>query len=86
MIGNMHIMCVSFRIASVEAQTKLICLTLRRDVFVEILGPLEQLMTREKSPQVITQRLLKLATKGTPTHMPAEVKLIARVVTCSSTM
>ena len=61
------------RIASVEAQTRLICLTLRREVFVEILGPLEQLMTREKSPQVITQRLLKLQTKGTPTHMPAEV-------------
>jgi hypothetical protein len=57
----------------VEAQTRLICLTLRREVFVEILGPLEQLMTREKSPQVITQRLLKLQTKGTPTHMPAEV-------------
>lgn len=56
-----------------EAQTRLICLTLRREVFVEILGPLEQLMTREKSPQVITQRLLKLQTKGTPTHMPAEV-------------
>lgn len=59
------------RIASVEAQTRLVCLTLRREVFVEILGPLEQLMTREKSPQVITQRLLKLQT--TPTHMPAEV-------------
>ena len=57
--------------ASVEAQTRLVCLTLRREVFVEILGPLEQLMTREKSPQVITQRLLKLQT--TPTHMPAEV-------------
>lgn len=56
-----------------EAQTRLICLTLRREVFVDILGPLEQLMTREKSPQVITQRLLKLQTKGTPTHMPAEV-------------
>ena len=61
------------RIASVEAQTRLVCLTLRREVFVEILGPLEQIMTREKSPQVITQRLLKLQTKGTPTHMPAEV-------------
>ena len=65
--------CLACRIASVEAQTRLICLTLRREVFVEILGPLEQLMTREKSPQVITQRLLKLQTKGTPTHMPAEV-------------
>ena len=65
--------CSGCRIASVEAQTRLICLTLRCEVFVEILGPLEQQMTREKSPQVITQRLLKLQTKGTPTHMPAEV-------------
>ena len=60
-----------------EAQTRLVCLTLRREVFVEILGPLEQIMSREKSPQVITQRLLKLQTKGTPTHMPAEVVALA---------
>lgn len=73
-IGDSRPPCMC-RIASVEAQTRLICLTLRRDVFVEILGPLEQLMTREKSPQVITQRLLKLQTKGTPTHMPAEVTI-----------
>ena len=71
-VGDIQLPCTC-RIASVEAQTRLICLTLRREVFVEILGPLEQLMTREKSPQVITQRLLKLQTKGTPTHMPAEV-------------
>lgn len=76
--GERALLCDEPRIASVEAQTKLICLTLRRDVFVEILGPLEQLMTREKSPQVITQRLLKLATKGTPTHMPAEVLIKRR--------
>ena len=35
-----------------EAYTKLVCLTLKRDTFTEILGPLEQLMTREKSPTV----------------------------------
>jgi cGMP-dependent protein kinase 2 len=38
--------------ATVEAYTKLVCLTLKRDTFTEILGPLEQLMTREKSAQV----------------------------------
>ncbi len=40
------------RAASVEALTQLTCLTLQRDRFVEILGPLEQIMAREKSPQV----------------------------------
>jgi len=40
------------RMATVEAYTKLVCLTLRRDDFTQILGPLEKLMTREKSPQV----------------------------------
>ena len=38
--------------ATVEAYTKLVCLTLKRETFTEILGPLEQLMSREKSPQV----------------------------------
>ncbi|KAK9867128.1 hypothetical protein WJX84_004628 [Apatococcus fuscideae] len=61
------------RAASVEALTQMTCLTLQRDRFVEILGPLEQLMAREKSPQVVTQRLMKLQTRGTPTHLPAEV-------------
>lgn len=35
-----------------KAVTKLTCLTLKRDTFVEILGPLERIMAREKSPQV----------------------------------
>ena len=56
-----------------EAITRLVCLTLKRERFVEMLGPLEQLMAREKSPQAVTQRLMKLQTKGTPAHMPAEV-------------
>lgn len=40
------------RQATVEAVSKLVCLTLDRDTFVEILGPLEQIMAREKSAQV----------------------------------
>jgi len=43
------------RQATVEAVTKLSCLTLKRDTFVEILGPLEKIMAREKSPQVHSQ-------------------------------
>ena len=56
-----------------EAITKLVCLTLKRDTFVELLGPLETLMAREKSAQVIHQRLHKLHTRGTPSQQPAEV-------------
>ncbi len=46
-----------------EATTKLKCFVLARDRFVEILGPLYSLMAREKSPAVVTQRLMKLQTK-----------------------
>jgi hypothetical protein len=38
--------------ATVEAHPRLVCLTLARDTFTELLGPLERLMEREKSPQV----------------------------------
>ncbi|KAK9810359.1 hypothetical protein WJX72_009382 [[Myrmecia] bisecta] len=71
--GERALLCDEPRAASVEPLTKLVCLTLKRDRFVEILGPLEQIMAREKSNAVVTQRLMKLQTKGTPTHMPAEV-------------
>jgi hypothetical protein len=39
-------------IATVQAHTKLTCLVLGRDDFVQMLGPLQKLMEREKSPQV----------------------------------
>jgi hypothetical protein len=47
----------------VEATTKLKALVLARDRFVELLGPLYSLMAREKSPAVVTQRLMRLQTK-----------------------
>jgi hypothetical protein len=40
------------RIATVQAHTKLTCLVLGRDDFTRMLGPLQKLMEREKSPQV----------------------------------
>lgn len=41
------------RMASVEAVSeRLVCLALRRDVFVALLGDLGDIMNREKSPQV----------------------------------
>ena len=39
---------------------------LARDRFVANLGPLYSLMAREKSPAVVTQRLMKLQTKVCP--------------------
>ncbi|GBF87745.1 cyclic nucleotide dependent kinase [Raphidocelis subcapitata] len=50
------------RIATVVAHTRLSCLALGREDFVNMLGPLQRLMEREKSPQVIAQRLNRLAT------------------------
>lgn len=41
------------RMASVQAVSqRLVCLALRRDVFVSLLGDLGDIMNREKSPQV----------------------------------
>ena len=54
------------RAASVEATTQLKCLVLARERFVGILGPLYSLMQREKSPAVVTQRLMRLQTKVRP--------------------
>ena len=38
--------------ATVEALTELTCLCLARERFTEILGPLQDIMKRDKSPQV----------------------------------
>jgi cGMP-dependent protein kinase 2 len=51
----------------------MICLTLKRDTFTEILGPLEQLMSREKSPQVVAQKMAKLQPRGSSARPAAEV-------------
>eukprot|EP00878_Enallax_costatus_P004895 GHUV01005150.1.p1 GENE.GHUV01005150.1~~GHUV01005150.1.p1 ORF type:complete len:499 (+),score=133.52 GHUV01005150.1:478-1974(+) len=69
------------RIATVEAVTPLTVLALARDTFLNVLGPLEALMAREKSPQVIAQRLSKLGTfkkTGSPGRLPAEVLIKRR--------
>ena len=64
--------------ATVEAYTKLICLTLKRETFQEILGPLEQLMAREKSNQVVAQKMAKLQPRGSNVHRPPAEVLIKR--------
>jgi cGMP-dependent protein kinase 2 len=64
--------------ATVEAYTKLVCLTLKRETFQEILGPLEQLMAREKSNQVVAQKMAKLQPRGAHVHRPPAEVLIKR--------
>uniref|UniRef100_A0A383WC48 cGMP-dependent protein kinase n=1 Tax=Tetradesmus obliquus TaxID=3088 RepID=A0A383WC48_TETOB len=69
------------RIATVEAVTPLTVLALARGTFLSVLGPLEELLKREKSPQVIAQRLSKLGTfkkAGAPGRLPAEVLIKRR--------
>lgn len=64
--------------ATVEAHTRLVCLTLKRETFQEILGPLEQLMAREKSNQVVAQKMAKLQPRGANVHRPQAEVLIKR--------
>ncbi|GFR45931.1 hypothetical protein Agub_g7393 [Astrephomene gubernaculifera] len=66
------------RMATVEAYTKLICLTLKRETFQEILGPLEQLMAREKSNQVVAQKMAKLQPRGSHVQRPPAEVFIKR--------
>ena len=66
------------RTASVVAVTKLTCLTLDRENFISLLGPLEQLMAREKSPQVVGARLMKLNSQGGPSRQQAMVHIKRR--------
>lgn len=63
------------RVATVTAagDTDLVCLVLDKKTFTEVLGPMEDIMKRDKSPQVLNQKLRQLANKGSPTRVPAEV-------------
>jgi len=63
------------RAATIESVTRLICLVLQRATFVEILGPLQALMAREKSHAVVTERMNRLMNKGTPGGARAEVHI-----------
>jgi hypothetical protein len=47
----------------VEAATPLTVLALARNTFLSVLGPLEALMTREKSPQVRQPQHATFSTK-----------------------
>ena len=61
------------------------CLVLARDRFVANLGPLYSLMAREKSPAVVTQRLMKLQTKvRLPFVMPVNASAVPVVSKAAS--
>lgn len=47
--------CLLAVCVQVEAITQLTVLALARNTFLSVLGPLEELMKREKSPQVSTR-------------------------------
>jgi cGMP-dependent protein kinase 2 len=51
-----ELVLVPCRGATVEALTELTCLTLARDRFTELLGPLQDIMKRDKSPEVLCCR------------------------------
>jgi hypothetical protein len=50
--GELKLEMFYHRGATVEALTELTCLTLARDRFTELLGPLQDIMKRDKSPEV----------------------------------
>lgn len=63
------------RVATVEAITVLTCLTLRRETFVELLGPLEDIIIRQKAADVTESRLQLLNNRGAPGRVEAEVRI-----------
>jgi len=76
--GERALLCEEPRVATVEASTQMVLLTLKRDTFTEILGPLENLMAREKSPQVVAQKMAKLLPRSSHAHRPPGEVLIKR--------
>ena len=76
--GEAALLHATPRAASVVAVTRLVCLTLDRENFIKLLGPLEDLMAREKSPQVVGARLMKLASRGGPSRQQAMVHIKRR--------
>ena len=71
--GEKALLTDDVRAATVKALTDLVCLTLTRQTFVKILGPLQDLMAREKSDEVVQQRMTKLLKQSRNAQMVAKV-------------
>jgi len=65
------------RKATVKAVTQLVTLTLDRQTFIAVLGPLQDIMAKEKSAEVVSQRMAKLKPQGSAAmrRPPADVIL-----------
>lgn len=50
--------------ATVRAVGRLVVLSLDRTTFVNVLGPLQDIMAKEKSAEAVNQRMAKLKPKG----------------------
>ncbi|PNW74512.1 hypothetical protein CHLRE_12g493250v5 [Chlamydomonas reinhardtii] len=66
------------RKATVRALTPLVCLTLDRRTFVAVLGPLQDIMAKEKSPEVVNQRMAKLKPQGSAAHRRPVAEVIIK--------
>eukprot|EP01026_Neomeris_dumetosa_P082721 TRINITY_DN94946_c0_g1_i4.p1 TRINITY_DN94946_c0_g1~~TRINITY_DN94946_c0_g1_i4.p1 ORF type:complete len:388 (+),score=55.13 TRINITY_DN94946_c0_g1_i4:199-1362(+) len=76
--GEMSLLNDAPRKATVEATTKLTCLTLRRATFNQILGPLSDIMQREKSEDITKQRLGALEKRGTASRSKPGMAIVKR--------
>ena len=76
--GEAALLTSSKRQATVIADTKLVCLTLNKNDFMELMAPMEELMLKEKSPHVVGARLMKMASSGGPSRQPAMVHIKRR--------
>ena len=73
--GEMALLNDEPRKATVKAGTNLLVLSLDRQTFVDVLGPLQNIMNKEKSPEVTNLRMAKLVPQGSAAHRrpPADV-------------
>lgn len=65
--------------ATVIALTTLKVVRIDRATFRQILGPLEELMKRDKSNQVVFQKMMRLQAKTVNSKIPAEVVIKRKV-------
>ncbi|GIL65139.1 hypothetical protein Vafri_18948 [Volvox africanus] len=76
------------RRATVRALSPLVCLSLDRRTFVAVLGPLQDIMAKEKSPEVVNQRMAKLKPQGSAAHRRPTAEVLIkydsgrRTITC----
>lgn len=73
--GESALLESSIRKASVIADTDLVCLKLDKQNFDTFIAPMKDLLLKEKSPQMIGARLMKIASFGGPSRQPAMVQI-----------